>query len=684
MPYSTVQDEGSDLTQRNTLNFKGDAVTAADNSVSARTDVTVAAVKLQTSSPGTAQTGHFNIDTGIGRSAVQDKGGQVYNVKAYGAMGNGSADDTTAIDAAVSAAQAAVGGVIYFPRGRYRYLGAGIVNNPVVGAIAPLLIRGDGSRQSEIKVESLTNSEFIKLDHQDIIGNEVNRGSGVVGVYILLPSGKDGIHIKDQEDFLVQDVVTYGGRNALLLNESRGGYVSRCTFRAWTGTGIRITGENFADSQMRDITLIGDVASTGWGLEYVKTGTGTPAGPYLSSVVCNSSGQGGFRFEVTDASIRHMFIIMESCTADGVFSSAGAALFKKTGNNYLSNCFFGAQAANGMGVTYDQCDYTQQIGGVVSGNGAGAADVQFKNSCDRITMDGVLFGGPVQAIKTDATTHTNISISSTGHHAGGTNLSNDWAKLQGGSLLDFSTPRVFITNEALGSGINSLGLQEVSNAKKVFLRARSGGGLDILNDAHSAVIATVDDNGAASLLLQAAASKGLLVKAAASHTGNLEEFQDSAAAVQSRRDAKGSLQTLESSRVAPWIEPEVICSANTPIDSTLSTDIIGATVTFTPKSNCRVQVTAFFDVTATTVVSNDVFVGELRVNGTAEGEVALLGALVAMQGMRATIGQVWNFTLTGGTSYTIKLAAYLATDNGSVYTVTATHTKFSLIGLGRF
>lgn len=40
--YSTIQDEGSSLTQRNTVNFSGPAVSCVDNSGSARTDCTIA------------------------------------------------------------------------------------------------------------------------------------------------------------------------------------------------------------------------------------------------------------------------------------------------------------------------------------------------------------------------------------------------------------------------------------------------------------------------------------------------------------------------------------------------------------------------------------------------------------------------------------------------------------------
>src|SRR5688500_5441757 len=44
----------------------------------------------------------------------------VFNVKSYGATGNGSTNDDDAIDRAINAANAAGGGVVDFPAGRYR------------------------------------------------------------------------------------------------------------------------------------------------------------------------------------------------------------------------------------------------------------------------------------------------------------------------------------------------------------------------------------------------------------------------------------------------------------------------------------------------------------------------------------------------------------------------------------
>lgn len=56
--------------------------------------------------------------------SIIDTGGQVYNVKAYGATGDGSTDDTAAVSATISAV-GSNGGVVYFPCGAYK-LASGI------------------------------------------------------------------------------------------------------------------------------------------------------------------------------------------------------------------------------------------------------------------------------------------------------------------------------------------------------------------------------------------------------------------------------------------------------------------------------------------------------------------------------------------------------------------------------
>jgi len=62
----------------------------------------------------------------------------VFNVKDYGALGNNSTNDYTAIAAAITALTANGGGVLYFPYGRYKIGTALSITN------VPLVVRGDG------------------------------------------------------------------------------------------------------------------------------------------------------------------------------------------------------------------------------------------------------------------------------------------------------------------------------------------------------------------------------------------------------------------------------------------------------------------------------------------------------------------------------------------------------------
>jgi hypothetical protein len=68
----------------------------------------------------------------------------VYNVRDYGAIGDGTTDDTAAIQAALDAAGAAGGGKVYLPAGQYRH-------GPLLYEyVAPLAIVGDGMNVTKL------------------------------------------------------------------------------------------------------------------------------------------------------------------------------------------------------------------------------------------------------------------------------------------------------------------------------------------------------------------------------------------------------------------------------------------------------------------------------------------------------------------------------------------------------
>jgi hypothetical protein len=86
-----------------------------------------------------------NVFTGTSNTitGVRDKGGQVFNVMAYGATGNGTADDLAALQAANTAA-AAVKGIVYLPAGTY---GISAHFTPSAG----VTIQGAGRKASSLK-----------------------------------------------------------------------------------------------------------------------------------------------------------------------------------------------------------------------------------------------------------------------------------------------------------------------------------------------------------------------------------------------------------------------------------------------------------------------------------------------------------------------------------------------------
>lgn len=72
-------------------------------------------------------------------SAAVHKGDLVYNVRDYGAAGNGTTDDFTAIQDTINAAQTAGGGTIFFPKGTY------IVSSHPQITGSGIVVRGSGT-----------------------------------------------------------------------------------------------------------------------------------------------------------------------------------------------------------------------------------------------------------------------------------------------------------------------------------------------------------------------------------------------------------------------------------------------------------------------------------------------------------------------------------------------------------
>ena len=149
----------------------------------------------------------YNATTDMVTVGVIDKGGQVYNVKAYGALCNGVADDTAEIQAAITAAEAGTKGVVYIPAGT--------------------CIISDAGAGYALRI----------LDHRITL-----KGAGGFATILKMAGTGDGLVVSGQltilEDFGLDGSST--GDDGLVLHNAGGARITNVYATAWGGDGITI------------------------------------------------------------------------------------------------------------------------------------------------------------------------------------------------------------------------------------------------------------------------------------------------------------------------------------------------------------------------------------------------------------------------------------------------------------
>jgi polygalacturonase len=100
---------------KSTVTTKGDVLAATGSAAIARVGV---GANDQVLTADSTQAAGLKWDVATDSNAIH-KGDIVQNVKDYGAIGDGTTDDKTAIQAAIDAANAAGGGIVYLPTGVY-------------------------------------------------------------------------------------------------------------------------------------------------------------------------------------------------------------------------------------------------------------------------------------------------------------------------------------------------------------------------------------------------------------------------------------------------------------------------------------------------------------------------------------------------------------------------------------
>lgn len=239
------------------------------------------------------------------RAYVSSAGGRssaIFNVRDYGALGNGSADDSPAFKLAIADAIAAGGGIVYVPGGTYRISSVQILGNNV-------LVAGDSVGVSQI-VNGSTNSYALRWGDgttqyyggglRDI---KFGGASGVTGV-----SGQSGVVFYKIGQFAVANVMVIPYPSALYK------------------------GARFVDCSQFPVYNLQVQDCLNHGVEFTRT---TDA--YVTDCRSDANGDSGFYFNATQGSYVKGCSAWNNTAYGWLFSSSTPSSFSNT-NNFFVSC----------------------------------------------------------------------------------------------------------------------------------------------------------------------------------------------------------------------------------------------------------------------------------------------------------------------------------------------------------
>lgn len=267
----------------------------------------------------------YDDTTNILRVRIADLGGERFNVKAYGAAGNGTTDDTAAIQAAIDAAGA---GEVYFPRGVYRITAPLVVSNHTV-------LVGENQETTVILNASVTQGA-VRFALSGMTGRptraagirDLTIAAGAVNSNAANATAGDGIQVEGAN--YAFEAVRFTVRNhAVGVRLQDSSYVTLSDFNvtAFASAGVVIVGDSHAGQRLHRFVITNagatGVQSGATGVQVLSTNgvtmwdgtvSSTPIGIAVVPGVGKQANYGVF-----------WSVKVESCTTRGVWLDASAA-----------------------------------------------------------------------------------------------------------------------------------------------------------------------------------------------------------------------------------------------------------------------------------------------------------------------------------------------------------------------
>lgn len=293
----------------------------------------------------------------------------VYNVKDYGAKGDGATNDTTAINAAISAMPAIAGsfsaasGVLYFPAGRYITAGGHVIasgkRTRVVGdgEYNTILYRATGSAADMFTI----NAQYSGVELLTFDGNygAAGSGDGLVlnaaysyarsadianftgnGITIGKASGAithilDNLHLKYNQGYGIQVVTSSGSTDGMWSNVNVGnsglsairiqtGAQNLSNVHVW-GSGIRSSTDNhgiWINSSANNLVNFESETNMGHGI--LIAGAGSNSNSIIGGDLWGNAGNGIYSFGPSNRMVIQGVRIRNNGVANTAGSSSAA------------------------------------------------------------------------------------------------------------------------------------------------------------------------------------------------------------------------------------------------------------------------------------------------------------------------------------------------------------------------
>jgi len=415
----------------------------------------------------------------------------VYNVKdsAYGAVGDGVADDTTAILAAISAAGAT--GTVFFPAGTYlhtqltitgqtRLLGAGedsVTLKAKTGAAGPLLNIAPASRTPGFYVGGFTI--------------DMTNASGITALGMTKTSHS-----------LVENIsINKGDKGMSLGPDFYQSVVRHCRIDNCATNGVFYNADTGSESRFEDVHIDCTTTprTTTVGFEYKSTTSTDTGGIYLDRVWSVQTGIGFKFWSSTAGAAPTIAAFLSQCVTD---SCTSGMLFQKVSYAQIDNSWMStawALVAAGYPLTINACTMIKLFEcHLDGGTDTGAIDLQASPSL--LWIIGNNLDGLRQYNIDTANPPTKLVLVGN-DQSSPTSLTNSEDKLAIAAAKSWQTGAKILTHSTSSSD-SSLQIKDGATGTATpskFLRVGSTGELEVLNNAYGAVILSVTDAGVVKL-----------------------------------------------------------------------------------------------------------------------------------------------------------------------------------------